>query len=90
VSISMHRRSFVTLLSTAAAAPVLPLAARAQQNTVPVIGFLHGGRSEQYRGGVAAFRQGLADAGFIVDRNVTIEYRWANLDLAKVPSLVSC
>jgi putative ABC transport system substrate-binding protein len=83
----MHRRSFITLLGGAAAA--WPVVARAQQPAMPVIGFLYGGRPAENLRGVAAFRQGLADAGFIVDQNVAIEYRWANLDFAKLPSFAA-
>src|SRR5262249_10373185 len=82
----MHRRSFLTLLGTSAAASAWPLGLRAQQ-AVPMIGFLHSARPDQSI--VAAFRQGLADAGFIVDQNVAIEYRWANVDLLQLPALAA-
>jgi len=70
----MRRREFLGVLGAAAA---WPLAARAQQPTIPVIGYLSGATFETMREYVAAFRRGLADEGFFEGRNVAIEYRWA-------------
>ncbi len=55
------------------------LAARAQQSTIPIIGFLGIASAEGYRDAVAAFREGLQDSAYVEGRNVAIEYRWAEL-----------
>jgi putative ABC transport system substrate-binding protein len=82
----MRRREFIAGLGSAAAWPVV---ARAQPSAMPVIGFLHSGSPGPNEGNVAAFRRGLAEAGFIENKNVLIEYRWANLQFGQLPSLVS-
>jgi putative ABC transport system substrate-binding protein len=81
----MRRRDFITLLGGAAA---WPLAARAQQ-PVSVIGFLHVGTPESFAGRVDGFRKGLGASGFVEGRNVTIEYRWAYGDNARLPELAA-
>jgi putative ABC transport system substrate-binding protein len=74
----MRRREFGVLLGGAAAAR--PLAVRAQQKAIPVIGFLSLTAAIAWPDLLAAFRQGLAEAGFVEGQNAAIEYRWAEND----------
>jgi putative tryptophan/tyrosine transport system substrate-binding protein len=87
----MKRREFVTLVGGAAAWPSVfwPLAARAQQPGMPVIGFLRSASLADAKHLVAAFRQGLQEAGFIEGQNVMIEYRSAEDQAHRLPALVA-
>src|SRR5262249_40423134 len=82
----MRRRDFIKGIAGAAAA--WPLSGRAQQAAMPVIGFVYPGVPELSAGVVAAFRKGLNETGFIEGRNVTVEFRFAYNDNARLPELV--
>jgi putative ABC transport system substrate-binding protein len=82
----MRRREFITLMGGAAS---WPLAARAQQRVLPVVGFVNGGSASGQARYMAAFRKGLGEIGYVESQNVTVEYHWLEAQYDRVPALVA-
>ena len=83
----MKRRQFITLVGGAAA--TWPLAAHAQQRGVPMVGFLSSRSSGDFVELVSAFRQGLSEEGFAIDKDAAMEFRWADGNYRLLPSLAT-
>jgi putative ABC transport system substrate-binding protein len=82
----MRRRDFITLIGSATA---LPFVARAEQKSMPVIGYLSVGFPQLQHPFVFAFHEGLKEAGFVAGENLTIEYRWAEERYERLPGLAA-
>jgi hypothetical protein len=82
----MRRREFITLIGGATA---WPLSSRAQQQTMPLVGFLNAQTAAGFTHLVAAFKQGLNENGFVEGQNVTIEYKWADRHIDQLPELAA-
>jgi putative ABC transport system substrate-binding protein len=86
MAIHIRRREFIFALG---GATTWPLVARAQQPTMPVIGFLHSGSPEPVAHQLAAFRRGLAERGYVEGKDLIVEYRWAQGQYHRLPGLAS-
>src|ERR1700676_3356327 len=82
----MRRREVMTLIGGAA---TWPLAARAQQTVMAVVGYLDAGSPEANRNGLPAFRKGLSETGYVEGQNVATEYRWAEGQYDRLPDLAA-
>jgi putative ABC transport system substrate-binding protein len=82
----MRRREFISLLGGVAA---IPLTARAQQASMPVVGYLSANSPEDGEPRAAAFRRGLQESGYVVGQNVAIEYHWAQQQIDRLPAMAA-
>jgi hypothetical protein len=83
----VRRREFITVLGGAAA--TWPLAVRAQQPAIPVVGFVVAASPAPYAARVNAFQKGMSEAGYVEGRNVVVEYRWTYDQNGRLPGLVA-
>src|SRR5262245_40257887 len=83
----MRRRQFITLLG--GGATTWPLASRAQQSAMPIVGLVNGRSPEDAARNAAAFRKGLGEAGYIEGQNVTVDYNWMECDYQRLPSVMA-
>src|SRR5262249_5876077 len=87
MTVTIGRRELLAALGSAAAA--WPLAARAQQRAMPVVGFIHGGAANAFTGRIASFRAGLSEAGFVEGQNVVVEYHWLEGHFERLPAVLA-
>jgi putative tryptophan/tyrosine transport system substrate-binding protein len=83
----MHRRDFIKVIASSAAA--WPLTARAQQPALPMVGFVNAASAKGYESHLSAFLKGLSEVGYVDGQNVTVEYRWAENQGNRLPAMVA-
>src|SRR5437588_7687283 len=89
MTVTIGRRELIIAFGAMASSLARPLAARAQQPAMPVIGYLGSTSPDTYRGRLRAWHQGLKEEGYVEGQNVAIEYRWANGDYDRLPMLAA-
>src|ERR1700734_2596565 len=88
MAIKIGRRQFISALGGGTVA-AWPRVARAQQETIPVVGFVNGGSAQAFARALSAFLKGLREAGYVEGHNVTIEYRWAEDHNDRLPAMAA-